>query len=90
MTRAVYRFVDHTIRHAPEGGYTFEVFCTAFECGQESGPQGEQNDAQDWALRHTAKTGHDLFRRVVTDHARVTRADQEEHERPAVETDGTD
>ncbi|MEU2434018.1 hypothetical protein ABZ611_31805 [Streptomyces sp. NPDC007861] len=72
----MYRFVDHTIRHAPEGGYTFEVFCVAHECGEDSGPQGEQNDAQDWALRHTAQKGHDLFRRVVTDHARVTRADQ--------------
>ncbi|WP_329276241.1 DUF7848 domain-containing protein [Streptomyces sp. NBC_01451] len=89
MTRAVYRFVDHTINHAPEGGYTFEIFCVTHECGEESGPQGEQNDAQDWALRHTGRTGHNLFRRVVTDHARVTRADQEEHERPAATTDGT-
>ncbi|MCX5605883.1 hypothetical protein OOK29_48060 [Streptomyces phaeochromogenes] len=90
MTRAVYRFVDHTINHAPEGGYTFEIFCTAHECGEESGPQGEQTAAQDWALKHAGATSHDLFRRVVTDHARVTRADQEEHERPAVTTDGTD
>lgn len=82
MTRAVYRFVDHTIRHVPDGGYTFEIFCAGAGsgCEAESGPQGEQNDAQDWALRHTAKTGHDLFRRVVTDHARVTRADQQEGE----------
>lgn len=76
--RSVFRFVDHTINHAPEGGYTFEIFCTAHECGEDSGPQGEQNDAQDWALRHTGRTGHDLFRRVATDHARVTRADQED------------
>lgn len=75
-TRAVYRFVDHTIRHAPEGGVTYEVFCVAYECGEESGPQDEQNTAQDWALRHTGlNPGHDLFRRVFTDHARVTRAD---------------
>jgi hypothetical protein len=76
-TRAVYRFVDHTIRHVPEGGVTYGVFCTARECGEDSGPQDEQETAQDWALRHTGATGHDLFRRVFTDHARVTRADQD-------------
>lgn len=76
--RAVYRFVDHTIRHVPEGGYVFEIFCAEAGCEETSGPQGEQEDAQLWALRHTGRTGHDLFRRVYTDHARVTRADQEE------------
>ncbi len=73
MTRAVLRYVEHTIRHVPEGGVTYEVFCTAHECDQDSGPQAEQETAQDWALRHTGRTGHDLFRRVFTDHARVTR-----------------
>ncbi|WP_444545386.1 DUF7848 domain-containing protein [Streptomyces fumanus] len=29
----------------------------------------------DWALRHTGRTGHDLFRRAFTDHAKVTRAE---------------
>ncbi|WP_456316430.1 DUF7848 domain-containing protein [Streptomyces mirabilis] len=42
-------------------------------CGEQSGLQEEQGTAQDWCLRHTGRTGHDLFRRVVTDHARVTR-----------------
>lgn len=72
-TRAVYRFVEHTIRHAPEGGVTYETFCVAYACGADSGPQGEQEAVQDWALRHSGQTGHDLFRRVFTDHARVTR-----------------
>ena len=71
--RAVIRYVSHTIRHAPEGGVTFEAFCTTPECGDDSGPQEAQGSAQDWCLRHTGLTGHDLFRRVVTDHARVTR-----------------
>ncbi|AXI77206.1 DUF7848 domain-containing protein [Peterkaempfera bronchialis] len=73
--RAVYRHVTHTIRHAPEGGITYEAFCTAANCGAESGPLAEQEAAQEWALRHTGRTGHDLFRRVVTDHAKVTRAE---------------
>ncbi|MGI5443333.1 hypothetical protein ACQEV4_40165 [Streptomyces shenzhenensis] len=71
--RSVYRFVDHTIRHVPDGGVTYEAFCVSVGCGEDSGPQGEQDAAQDWALKHTGATGHDLFRRVVTDHARVTR-----------------
>ncbi|WP_443057551.1 DUF7848 domain-containing protein [Streptomyces sp. NBC_00869] len=37
-------------------------------------PQGQQETAQDWALKHTGRTGHNLFRRVFTDHARVTPA----------------
>ncbi|MER5733182.1 hypothetical protein ABT084_33450 [Streptomyces sp. NPDC002138] len=69
----MFRFVAHTIRHAPEGGVTCEVFCAAYGCGAESGPQGEQEAAQDWALRHAGRTGHELFRRVYTDHARVSR-----------------
>ncbi|PKV85087.1 hypothetical protein BX283_2622 [Streptomyces sp. TLI_146] len=74
MTRAVLRFVKHSIRHVEEGGWIFEAFCaTTSECEETSGPQGEQEDAQDWCLRHTGRTGHDLFRRVVADHARVTR-----------------
>ncbi len=71
--RAVYRYVPHTIRRAPEGGVTYEAFCVTVGCDGESGPQDEQEAAQDWALRHTGRTGHALFRRVVTDHARVTR-----------------
>ncbi|WP_457852762.1 DUF7848 domain-containing protein [Streptomyces achromogenes] len=34
---------------------------------------GRPDAVQDWCLRHTGRTGHGLFRRVVTDHARVTR-----------------
>ncbi|MEV2228804.1 hypothetical protein AB0H69_09545 [Streptomyces phaeochromogenes] len=72
MTRSVYRFVEHTIRHAPEGGAIFELFCAT--CPETSGPQVQQDTAQDWALKHTARNAtHDLFRREVTDYARVTR-----------------
>lgn len=74
MTRTTFRYVEHSIHHAPEGGVTWEVFCTAVGCGADSGPQEEQETAQDWALRHSGRTGHALFRRVATDHARVTRA----------------
>jgi hypothetical protein len=73
MTRAVLRFADHTIRHVAEVGVTFEAFC-ASGCDDTSGPQKDQEAAQDWALRHAGcNPDHDLFRRVVTDHARVTR-----------------
>ncbi|GGV82920.1 hypothetical protein GCM10015535_24950 [Streptomyces gelaticus] len=37
-------------------------------------PAGHQETAQEWALAHTGRNPtHDLFRRVVTDHAPVTR-----------------
>ncbi|AUS79459.1 hypothetical protein C1701_15050 [Actinoalloteichus sp. AHMU CJ021] len=73
--RVVYQHVTHTIRHTPEGGITYEAFRVAANCGAESGPHAEQEAAQDWALRHTGRTGHDLFRRVFTGHAKVTRAE---------------
>jgi hypothetical protein len=74
MTRAVLRYVEHTIRHVPEGGWVFELFCAAPECGDDSGPQDTQETAQDWALAHTGRNPeHRLFRRVASDHASVTR-----------------
>lgn len=52
-----------------------ELFCMAYGCEASSGPQDDPEAAQDWALRHTGlNTGHDLYRREFTDHARVTRA----------------
>lgn len=74
--RAVYRHVAHTIRHAPEGGIVaYEAFCVTVGCDAESGSHDKQEAAQDWVLRHTGRTGHDLFRRVVTDHAKATLAE---------------
>ncbi|MGW0560921.1 DUF7848 domain-containing protein [Streptomyces sp. NPDC003016] len=73
MTRTVMRCVDHSISRVPDGGITAQLFCTAVGCGEDSGPQGGADDAQDWALQHTGRTGHDLFRREYTDHARVVR-----------------
>jgi hypothetical protein len=74
MTRAVLRYVEHTIRHVEEGGWIFEQFCAAPNCGEDSGPQDAQEAAQDWALAHTGRNPeHILFRRVVSDHACVTR-----------------
>lgn len=74
MSRTVLRFVEHTITHAPEGGITWEITCRAHACGAESGSQDQQDAASMRALRHTGRTGHDLFRRKATDRARVIRA----------------
>ncbi|HEY8979244.1 MAG TPA: hypothetical protein VIU15_06640 [Streptomyces sp.] len=74
MTRSVFRFVPHTIRHAPEAGLTREAFCTESGCEATSGPQDGEATVLDWCLQHTVRNPtHGLFRRVVTDHARVTR-----------------
>ncbi|MGW2651222.1 DUF7848 domain-containing protein [Streptomyces sp. NPDC001393] len=47
--RAVYRFVPHTIRHVL-------AEATCFECEATSGPTGNPDVAQDWALAHTGRT----------------------------------
>ncbi|WP_442806677.1 DUF7848 domain-containing protein [Streptomyces sp. NBC_01750] len=75
MTRSVLRYVAHVIRHVPDGGLTALITCVAHGCGDTSGPRDDADDAQDWALAHTGRTGHDLFRREYVDHARVTRAE---------------
>lgn len=73
LCSSAFEAVPHTIRDAPEGGITAQLFCMIQGCGESSGPRGDPDEAQDWALRHTGRTGHDLFRREYTDHARVTR-----------------
>jgi hypothetical protein len=73
MSRTVMRYVAHTIRPVSDAGVIARTFCMSSGCGQDSGPRDDPGDAQDWALRHTGRTGHDLFRRTFTDHARVTR-----------------
>lgn len=70
--RTIMRRLNNTIRHVPESGMTFEIFCVAYQCGEESGGLDDGDAALDWALNHKGRTGHDLFRRVATDHARVT------------------
>jgi hypothetical protein len=76
MTRARYRYVKHAIRHEPTREVMYEACCTAPGCEAKSGPQKAQEAAQDWALAHAGlNPGHDLFRRVFTDHALVTRAE---------------
>jgi hypothetical protein len=67
------RYVSHTIRHDPARGIAAQLVCAAEGCGESSGPKDTADEAQDWALRHAGRTGHDLFRREYTDHARVTR-----------------
>ncbi|WP_437097711.1 DUF7848 domain-containing protein [Streptomyces flavidovirens] len=69
------RYVAHTISRVPGSGVTAQVFCMASECGENSGRKDDPDSAQDWALRHTGRTGHDLFCRDFTDQARVTRAE---------------
>ncbi|MGW7712704.1 DUF7848 domain-containing protein [Streptomyces chartreusis] len=70
-TRTVLRFVPHTIRHAPDLESSRQAFCTA--CPAASTPSDEDT-VQLWCLGHTGRNPtHDTYRRVFTDHARVTR-----------------
>ncbi|GAA0910799.1 MULTISPECIES: hypothetical protein [Streptomyces] len=54
VTHSVVQFVNRTIRHALEGGVTFEAFC-ASGCDEASGPQDDQNTTQDRCPRHTVR-----------------------------------
>ncbi|WP_444545201.1 DUF7848 domain-containing protein [Streptomyces brasiliensis] len=67
MSRAILRYMRHTIRHEPDSEVLYEAFCAASGCEESSDPQLAQEAAQDWCLRHTGRTGHDLFRRAVID-----------------------
>ncbi|MFE7241701.1 hypothetical protein [Streptomyces sp. NPDC057580] len=70
MTRSVFRFVDYIIQHEPLGEVTWEVFCATYGCEETSITDSDQRSSE-WAMRHTAATGHALSRRVCTDHAKV-------------------
>ncbi|TVZ89390.1 hypothetical protein FB157_11378 [Streptomyces sp. BK340] len=69
--RSVWRFVNYTISHVSEAGVTWEIFCATFGCA-DSHIADRDKKCSEWAMRHTAKTDHELFRRACTDHARVT------------------
>lgn len=73
MTRALLRFIQHRIQQDTSRGVTFEAFCSIVNCWASSGPMEETEAAQDWAMQHTGRTGHDEFKRVYIDHAKVTR-----------------
>lgn len=67
------RYVPHTIRHAPDLDWKREAHCTTDDCGEFIASKDE-DAVQMWCLRHTGRNpGHDTFRRVFTDHARVQR-----------------
>jgi hypothetical protein len=70
----VLKYVKHTIRHVPEGGWILEAFCAKGKCEATSGPRDSSEAVELWCMEHTGlNPDHDLFRRVASDHARVTR-----------------
>lgn len=75
MSRSVLRFVDYSIGLDPHAERDMEeMACTS--CSEGSGclPFAE---VQEWAIRHTAQTGHTGFRQVTTNYHRVVRHDQD-------------
>ena len=73
MTTTVYRYVTHTIRRLPDCTITAQAHCLAPDRGAESGEQVSAEALNRWALDHTRRTGHSVFRRMVTDAAQVSR-----------------
>ncbi|WP_371671192.1 hypothetical protein OG985_28375 [Streptomyces sp. NBC_00289] len=68
--RSVFRFVDYTINHVPEGGVIWEAHCGPGGCDWSAQSDSDEETSKA-AIRHTAETGHNLFRRTVSDHASV-------------------
>lgn len=67
MARTKYLYVDHGIGLDPEEPRDEEEMrCKS--CADTSGTQAAYDVAQDWAMRHTGKTGHTSFRLVTTNH----------------------
>ncbi|MEU2111483.1 hypothetical protein [Streptomyces sp. NPDC019507] len=69
--RSVMRFVDYTISHVPEGGVIWAIACGPGGCDWSTEGDSDEETSKA-AMKHTAETGHSLFRRTVSDHARVT------------------
>ncbi|MEU1176594.1 hypothetical protein ABZ464_02910 [Streptomyces sp. NPDC005820] len=72
--RAVIRFVDYETNRDPQGEVTFKALCVSGdeeECGAESEVCGDDESANTWMAKHTAKTGHKRFKRTCEDYALV-------------------
>ena len=72
-TRSAWRFVNYTFTHVAESGVTWEIFCATPDCDESQAAETDEVCAG-WAIRHTAASGHDLFRRTCSDHVLVTRS----------------
>jgi hypothetical protein len=71
--RSTWRFVNYRITHVAESGVTWEIFCATHGCDESQTAETDEVCAA-WAMRHTAASGHALFRRTCSDHALVTRS----------------
>lgn len=73
-TRAVLRYVKHTMRRHPLSEVTHTAACIA--CGWQVGPTADGDLADNAAMAHTGRNaGHDQFTRTIEFVAEVVRAD---------------
>ncbi|MGA5217326.1 hypothetical protein ACPCAE_14785 [Streptomyces cinereoruber] len=70
----VLRFVDHTITQHPDGERTLTLNCVHPGCGFLVAPTVELDRAQLEAIKHTGRTGHAIFSRLLGDLAVVVRS----------------
>ncbi|MET8678893.1 hypothetical protein ABZW18_15290 [Streptomyces sp. NPDC004647] len=65
--------MDHTIAAHPDTEVTLEAQCLS--CEEESGGETDAAAVDMWCLKHSGRTGHLGFRRVMTSFAVVVRAE---------------
>ena len=66
------RFKPFTIRQDPEAAEQYEAVCVAgddADCGASSGKRTDPDPVELWMIDHTARTGHERFRRTFSDYA---------------------
>jgi hypothetical protein len=81
-TKALYRFVDHSIGPEPTAEKDMEeMACTS--CDETSGCL-PYDQCQEWALRHAGRTAHFGYRQTTTNYHRVVRHDDGPPEAPAL------
>ncbi|MEV6420548.1 hypothetical protein [Streptomyces sp. NPDC051662] len=75
-TRAVLRYVKHTMRRHPQFEVTHTARCLAADCMWQVGPTDDGGLADDAAMAHTGRNAdHDKFERKIEFVAEVIRAD---------------
>ncbi|MFI1933846.1 hypothetical protein [Streptomyces sp. NPDC020330] len=67
MTRAAFRFRDHTIRpDTVSEPVKFAMRCKAEGCGAEGEASEDPAQGSQWAVDHLKETGHMAYREVIT------------------------
>lgn len=76
VTRSVWRFVHWVLRPDADVARRPEFALSCESCADASGTRPTTLEAQDWALRHAGRTGHETFRAVYVCFFRAVRKEE--------------